>query len=283
MPESKMTVPAQPDKDRYSISELYLVPVYNDRASYEAAFGEQAPPFNPNFPVQKFFVYPIDTDPFVYFGYQNGEIRKMSIPAEAATNVNLPGSYRYPTETPWFGEESTAYVLEFGRKTFLVGTSLVDKGYAEGVLAEMQRDLPGVDITLSEVKAQRPIVIVYPASEPRRRMAFYINGVQRDAALILSNRFSVGIGRPGKWSLVLGEPIFTPDPEPVVSPNAVETPIPVRPLLPNEKLEFNPFSGVMVVKTDTTTEEPNVGDSALLQQVAKDLKAIMKFLDMPEE
>ena len=103
-PISLPAAPPQPDQAYYSVLELALFTPYT-RDSYLAAFGQQAPAYDPSRVIKTWFDSSADTsapanvavykiiaqDPNGNWGFQ-----QMVMPATEAATVNLPGAIVYP-------------------------------------------------------------------------------------------------------------------------------------------------------------------------------------------
>src|SRR5215471_15393890 len=97
-PVSRPVPPVEPNQLAYGISQLALFTSYT-RASYLAAFGVQAPAWDPSRVRKTWFDSTVDTsDPSNVAVYKiiapdqtgNWGIRQMVIPATEAASVNLP-------------------------------------------------------------------------------------------------------------------------------------------------------------------------------------------------
>ncbi|HLX46123.1 MAG TPA: hypothetical protein VKR43_21910 [Bryobacteraceae bacterium] len=106
-PVSIPVTPAQPNLLAYGIQELGLFTSFT-RDTYLAAFGVQAPAWDPNRLTKVWFDSTVDTsDPSNVAVYQivgkdqsgNWTIKQMVIPTSEAATVNLPGAITYPAYT----------------------------------------------------------------------------------------------------------------------------------------------------------------------------------------
>ncbi len=103
-PVSQPVVTAQPNTEFYSIQDLQLFKAYS-RDSYRAAFGVQAPAYDPARVPKSWFDSTVDvSDPSNVAVYRvvaqdpngKGILRQMVMPAQEAATVNLPGTIQYP-------------------------------------------------------------------------------------------------------------------------------------------------------------------------------------------
>ena len=246
IPVSQPVVPAQPGTEFYNIQDLVLFKTYS-RDTYRAAFGMEAPAYDPARVIKTWFDSTVDVShPGNLAVYRvvtqdqkgNGVLQQMVLPAQEAATVNLPGAIPYapyvvtPTLATRGGSvmnpiylslESDAQALMIG----LGGTNL------------QQEDLPSFPAS-------------YPSDEPRRPWYFLVKGVSVNAGALLWTRNAKGVGAPGHWDISAPQPVWVPDPP---APTGEEDTrprraVPVRDLLPNEQL----YTGIMgilgVVRTD---------------------------------
>jgi len=268
-PVSKPVSPAQPSSLAYGISQLALFNTYT-RDSYLAAFGVQAPAWDPSRVRKTWFDSTVDiSDPSNVAVYKiiapdangNWAERQMVIPASEAATVNLPGAVTYPPYTVAPTQTTS-------------GGSAVNPNYLslESDAQALMSALGGTGLLQETGNAVFPIV--YPASEPRRIWDFSVNGILVNAGALLLAQNANGVGAPGHWDLSHGEPVWVPDPAPPSGLNDTRPPrdVPVRDLLPNEKLEPG-LMGVSVVRTDLQNQqgeqngEFTADDRATLQQI----------------
>lgn len=266
---SQPVIPPQPDSLAYGIQDLGLFSSYT-RDSYLAAFGIQAPAWNPAWPAKSWFDSTVDTsnpanvalykvisrDGSGDWGYQ-----QMVLPAQQAAAVNLPGAITYPpyavapTQATRGGAPVNPQYLSLqsdaeALMAALGGTALMDEG----------------------VSTVFPIV--YPPNEPRRVWDFTVNGQSCNAGSLLFLQNANGVGAPGHWNLSETSPVWVPDPPAPTGVGDTRPPVnmPVRDLLPNEKLQTG-LMGVSVVRTDLQQQvDQQAGqftsdDRATLQQI----------------
>jgi hypothetical protein len=269
IPISGPLVPAQPHQLAYGVSQLALFPTYT-RESYLAAFGVQAPAWDPSRVRKTWFDSTVDTsDPanaavykiIALDGTGNWGPRQMLMTATEAAKVNLPGSVTYP-----------AYAVAPAQVTS--GGSPVNPNYLslEADARALLAALGGNGLVQESGNAIFPIV--YPASEPRRIWDFVVNGVLMNAGALLLAQNANGVGAPGHWDTSRGDPAWVPDPAPPTGANDMRPPrdMPLRDLLPNEKLQPG-LMGVSVVRTDLLQQQNiqegqfTADDRATLQQI----------------
>jgi hypothetical protein len=93
-----------------------------------------------------------------------------------------------------------------------------------------------------------------------------------------------GVGRAGHFTLDANHtPLWNFDALPMTSNNLPFYDVPIRPLLSNEKLIANIFSGVMVQRTDKQAPTPSGGgsfsdaDRAALADIQKKVTMLLKL------
>lgn len=268
-PVSQPVIPAQPDLLAYGIQELGLFTSYT-RDSYLAAFGVQAPAWDPSRVKKTWFDSTVDTSsPANVALYniagpnQNGGtwiLLQMILPAAEAATVNLPGAVAYPQYT----------VAPTGTTS---GSAGVDAMYLslESDAQALMTALGGTGLVAETGNAVFPIF--YPANEPRRIWDFYVDGVICNAGTLLSQMNANGIGAPGNWQMTTNGPVWISEPAPTgLNDTRPARPMPVRNLLANEILQTG-LMGVSVIRTDLEQQQSaqsgqfTPDDRATLQQI----------------
>jgi hypothetical protein len=273
VPFSRPIAPIQPNAEFYSIHELALFKTYT-RESYRAAFGVEAPAYDPARPVKSWFdstadmTHPDNVAVYRIVGRdQNNQwtTRQLVLSAREAATPNLTGEIRYapyvvaPTNT-----------LRAGSTIHPVYLSLESE--ARGFMAQFD----GSD--LGDEGESGIFPITYPADEPRRLWYFMYRGRPVNAGALLNSRNRKGMGAPGHWDVSSGEPMWIPDPPAATGADDTRPPreLPIRDLLPNEKLQAT-LLDVTVVRTDKQKEsEQSSGrftaeDRLMLQQIHQKL------------
>jgi hypothetical protein len=165
-------------------------------------------------------------------------LRQMALPAAIAAAINLPGAITYPpyvipptSATRGGSPQNPLYLsLESDARTLIAtlgASGLVDEG------------------------ATVYFPVFYPADEPRRMWAILLNGHQQNVGELLAGRNARGIGSPGHWDTSAGFAVWIPDPPAPIGldDSRPSQPVPVRDLLPNEKIQTG-LMGVSIVRTD---------------------------------
>lgn len=245
----KPVTPAQPDKAQYTGEALQLSPRLT-RPIYEKMFGEQPPPYDPAKRIKRWFFTDVltgSTDQsnamveFQTFNDKTGKFETIAMTNQEAATPNLPGTYVYEK---WVNPPETAAKLQVINGLGNVqtagqnGEAFIDKMILDAVVGEAAKQL-GIAISTAESVVLSPFYIVYGAETRRKMNVILPSGEKLDGADFVKKRFAEGVFAPGKWSLnSANQPVFTAD-VPVTGEQDVrpEIPIPVRSLLPNEKVE----------------------------------------------
>src|SRR6266404_4533333 len=270
-PVSQPVIPPQPNLAVYGTQELALFKDYT-RDTYRAAFGVEAPHWDPSRLKKSWFDSTADrSDPANVAIYKivakdqsgNWAIRQLVMPAQEAGAVNLPGAQVYP---PYVVAPTQA--ARGGSGINPIYLSL--ESDARTLMAEL-----GGQGLVDEVNTS-VFLIVYPADEPRRAWDILFQGHAENAGSLLFNRNTKGIGAPGRWDLSSPTPVWVPAPLPPtgLDDTRPSREMPVRELLPNEKLQTG-LMGVSVIRTDLQQQANELSgqftpdDRATLQQILR--------------
>lgn len=268
-PVSVPVTPPQPNAEIYSIGALGLFQTYS-RASYLAAFGIQAPAYDPSRLIKNWFDSTADTSsPSNVSVYRiagqdasgNWGMPQMVIPASEAATVNLPGAVTYPvyvvapTQATRAGAPVNPDYLSLqsdaqAMMTALSGSNLVDEG------------------------ASPVFAVVYPPGETRRMWDITVKGTVYNVGMLLAAQNASGVGYPGHWDTAGTVVNWIPDPS---APTGVDDtrpprPMPLRSLLPNEQFQFG-LMGVGIIRTDLAAPQAQANgaflpdDRATLQRI----------------
>jgi hypothetical protein len=267
-PVSQPVIPAEPDQLAYGVQALALFASHT-RDSYLAAFGAQAPAWDPSRVTKTWFDTTVDlTNPANVALYKTiglnasgkWDLVQMVLPSVEAALVNLPGSVSYPP-----------YVIAPTQTTS--GGALIDAAYLS-LESDAQALMVELDGSGLMAETGNPVFpILYPANEPRRIWDFTVNGVTCNAGTLLAAENTNGIGAPGNWQPSANGPVWVPEPGPTgLNDMRPARPMPVRDLLPNEELQIG-LMGVSVVRTDLQAQQAAAAgqftpdDRATLQQI----------------
>ena len=247
IPRSQAVAPVQPKQDSYGFNELALFKTYT-RESFRAAFGAEAPAYDPVRLIKSWFDSSADSsDPANVVLYKilapdpKGQwgLRQVVMPASEAGSLNLPGAVKYP---PYVITPTTAVR---GANSGIWPVTLSLKSEAVALLEEL--GLPGLELFDEGEGSVFPIVY---GDEPRRVWYFVYKGLVHGVGGLLSAKNSRGIGAPGHWAV--GDTIeWVPDPPAPTGLSDARPPreMPVRELLPNEKVAMT-LMGPVIVRTD---------------------------------
>jgi hypothetical protein len=246
-PFSRAVTPPQPAKDAYGFEELALFRSFT-RDSFRAQFGTEAPPYDPTRLIKTWFDSTADTsDPAnvaVYKVFARDAkgawgLRQMVLSAAEAATVNLPGAVEYPPYVIAPTRANRAGVSGIWPVTLSLETE------ARALLAELGL----AELPLYDEGAGSAMPVDY-AGDPRRMWNFVYKGVPYSVGGLLASKYRNGVGAPGRWAV--GETIeWIPAPPAPTGLDDTRPPreMPVRDLLPNERIAMN-MMGPMIVRTD---------------------------------
>ena len=261
-PNSVAAALPQPEAAVYTTDALALFKTYT-RNSYLAEFGVQAPAWDPARPAKNWFdsaanaSAPESPRAYTIAGQDqsgNWGFQPMTLTAGDAATVNLPGAVVYPPYQPASTQATRA-------RQSINPVYMVLQADAEAVMAEVG----GNGLFDEGAIAKNPVsypAVNYPMDEPRRMWAFQVKGQQYYAGLLLASKYALGVGWPGHWDFSHGYPLWVsgaPAPTGVMDPRS-PVPMPVRALLPNERLQAGPMGiGVLVARTDLAPAPAGAG------------------------
>lgn len=275
-PISQPAAQAQPAQISYGVESLALFESYT-RESYRAAFGDEAPPWDPSRCTKTWFDSTVEmTAPGRAVAYTvverdeggNWILQPMALSAAEAAMVNLPGAISYPP-----------YVIRPTNATR--GGAPVSPLYLslENEARTLMLELGATGLLDEGINAFAPVF--YPADEPRRMWALIgSGGQQNNAGGLLRMKNAAGVGAPGHWRNSGGKVAWIADP---AAPSGFDDPrppveMPVRGLLPNEELRPGVMGfGVLVYRTDLEQERA-MRNGAFTQEDRKKLDEILRIV-----
>lgn len=279
-PSTPQPKPAPAGQAQYGLSELALFKLWR-RSEFVEAYGSQPPGFNPDFEVGRGFgtersgirikrwydTSVANLPPQTPVAYQvatvgrdgKPQITTLSMTAQEAGTLNLPGQVSYPKYESWDGLRPTrsafVFTAGFQVRNGMVPGWMLDPDLARSLAAEISRDTKKA----AEVKEMQPSGATqhdYDLSDSRRLLVIAVNGLEINAGQLFAQRSkAAGIGSPGKWSIIRepinGVPVDKLVWTPTVMPTgdmetSPECPVPIRPLAPGESLAVSMFGGVVV-------------------------------------
>ena len=253
----------QPAERRYPVASLDLFTQYG-RADYKEKFKQQAPPFDPKRPIQRWFDTTPQTGNVTYTVFAGDKIQQLTITAEAARTPNLPGKYDYPRYT--FGPTKAKTVAPNGLTEGVNPEILVDPAIARSLAQEVVGT--AIEAALLEGWTYEW------ADETRRPFDIEVNGKRHAAFALLKMKYAQGVGAPGHWIATPGGPIWVSEVQPTGETVVAVTPMPIRPLLPNEKLVSGGLFGGYLIERSDVEGEPTGGGGGLTKAQAETLAEI---------
>jgi hypothetical protein len=268
-PVSIPIVPAQPDLLAYGIQELALFANFT-RDSYLAAFGIQAPAWDPSRVRKTWFDSTVDTsDPANVAVYKivgrdatnNYAIKQMILPATEAATVNIPGAITYP-----------AYVVAPSTVT-RAGVGINPNYLSLESDARALMTLSGATGLIDE-GSSAVFPTIYPANEPRRMWDIIFKNEPLNVGLMMLQQNVNGLGAAGSWDWSTSDPqwVAAPAPPTGLDDTGPARDMAVRDLLPNEKFQVG-LMGTSIVRTDLQNQanqqagEFTPDDRATLQRI----------------
>lgn len=276
-PASLPATPVQPDLASYGISALNQFQTWT-RASYLAAFGAQAPSYDPTQATRTWF--DTTSQPGPYSVIQVSGTSAVVVPFAVPVNVtvpNLPGPYQYPA---WVNPSTTVAQMQepgFGPTPFGNAAALCSLADAEAVLAALPA---GASISEESLDAQilwgtetrRQYVLTVP--DGGRFNAAYLRAMMTQQITDPQGNVLGGVGAPGSFTISGNAAIWTLTHDPGLSA-AAAMPVPCRALLPNERFEPGLLgAGVMIVRTDMQQPGSSGFSTAQANWVVQVLQAI---------
>ena len=284
IPISQPVTPAQPEREYYGLQELALFRSYT-RETYRAAFGVEAPPFDPSRVAKAWFDSTADISrPENVAIYKmpsrdssgNWVVRQLVIPAGEAATVNLPGALKYPT---YVIAPTSASRVGPGH---VLDPAPVNPNYLS-LASQAQQISTEIGGTGMVEETLANYAIEYPHDEPRRLWDVVFKGYGVNVGLLLVNRNAKGVGAPGHWNLTGQEPVWVADPPAPTGLDDTRSPreMPIRDLLPNENFQVG-LMGVGVIRTDKAADRAKASgqftaeDRATLQAIYQAVRQLAR-------
>lgn len=290
MPVSLPTPRPQPDASSYPLTELNLFDRLT-RAIYKEKYGEQAPVWDKNRRIQRWFdssaaALPPDEPYIIEYYAQVGGVtmrRKTVITNAEAATPNLPGRFDYPKYVPAPSGAWTDILDSLGKPTgarrYLSNEDL--SHYIDAVMiAQQLQSVKGVDSVSDpfETVMGGPYAYRFDETESRRFWNLRINGDNVvSVGRLLKAKYAFGVGAPGRWICDNNYVQWVSDIPVDVGERDLrpEVPIPQRPLKSNERIiEGSPFSGPLVERTDKSETIAKDDAAAMPGRVAEILKRV---------
>ncbi|MFB3778171.1 MAG: hypothetical protein ACE141_11185 [Bryobacteraceae bacterium] len=264
----------KPDLAQYPLSTLQLFEELT-RDEYEAKYGEQAPPFDPNKPPKLWF----DTSENAgnYTRYTISRDQKVSFLAytmtkELAASVNLPGAYRYPA----YAVAPTDAIVVLASSDGSTVARLPVPAVQLATLDQATELVSSLGGTLSEDLSWFATSVQW-GTETRRMYNIVVNGKTYNAGVLLQQKNANGIGAPGSWvddasglRWVPGKQVTAP-----LDPAVQAVPVPCRTLDADEEIVAG-FGNVPVIrKVAATASAPATTSDEKLEEAIRLIKLFL--------
>lgn len=249
----------QPNQPQYPITALTLFPCYGNRAAYLQATGRQPPPFDPSQPIKGW----ADTAGGTYLYFDNGAasanyVGQMTLTAAQAASINLPGAYTYPAYNA--GPTDAVAVGPYGPIGNVQPNRVCAQADAQAIANEVAALFHGQ--TPAVAQENNGVYHIAYMLDPRREWYVQFGNQAFLAEQLIEQKTAHGIGSPGHWTLASSVPVWIYDaPVIVAPPDAATVPVPIRALLPNERIVHLPGSlfsqqGTWVVERSDLAQAP---------------------------
>jgi len=251
-PTSVPVLPPLPSSATYGPEQLQIFTRFN-RGTYMAKFGQQAPPWDKSKPIKRWFhTGAASTENYLYFNDSAKQLQVMTMSAEEAASINLPGSYDYPA---YVIAPTPATIISMGSRYPVRADVLSAEEDARGLADILQRFLgpvPAIQVRESDSFTGVNLAVDWGA-ETRRAWTVVIGSQAYSVGLLLRTRNLNGVGAPGVWNVKVGlAPTWAP-----ASPGETgeqdirpEVPIPCRALQQNESIRPHPLGPVYIYRND---------------------------------
>lgn len=298
--------PAIPAASFYPLSSLYLLPVYHTREEYEAAYGVQAPPWDPSRPRKHWMDTSASGTTYEYTSYvlvpnlREVETRTFTLSSREASAVNLPGAYRFDPMPPPPPTSAELISPGGGHTQPLSPYLLIEEADATLLVQELGRELPveGHHWNLRERKIDDSVTITWGA-ETRRIWEIVLQPNDHTqpqgasvAAQLWKDRHQRGLlpslgtlpkTAPGHWELHGNHPDWTVDIPGNLgfSDRRDAVPVPCRPLLTDERIEVSGFTNAITVyrgQPDDQAQQPSPAIESRLADIEAKLDRIGQAL-----
>lgn len=287
--------PTQPDKPFYPVDEIANYKRYT-RALFYQEFGQQAPPFDPKFPIKRW----ADTTmteakkrfPIIA---ADGAYSEVELSKADAGFLNLPGLYSFPKYV--IAPTPAVMIGPMGFAGGVPPISLSTKAQADKLAADLNTAVSDARMAPMNFEPYEQALFGFSINwngETRRQFALRFmlpdgaNAAQT-VGILLNQRNAGGEGSPGKWFInAMGGMVWqTTQVETGELDTRPESIIPIRALLGNEKITpvpLTPFGigNVLIFRTDresifnpkTPTGTGSGASDAKLDKVLTDLGLI---------
>lgn len=233
--------PQQPSEAQYPLSALQIVKTYTPE-SYAAEFGAPPPP-NPNVPYKSWFDSTRVDKPgatrYVVGYTSDGKSIFQTIPNAIAARVNFPSRFEYPEYVP--DPTKAVYQLNGTYAGPVDPKDLCDWDTARAIAQEL--GAKGIE----DATPMTGMYVFVPNGETRRELLIqFHDGSSEVAGQLLAEKNRWGVGAAVKvvgnnWELAVENAAVADGPA---------VPVPLRALLPNERISTSLVGISIVVRTD---------------------------------
>ena len=256
------------------------VEYFNNRAEFLAKTGTQAPPFRAGEPIKRWRIMgrPVG-DIYTAYKFLNRDASghpfidsNGNVSIGGAGLLNLPGAYGFPKYADWLKPANSFRLFDFAGTTHRYPIDpelLMTQADAESLAIEIASQSGTGAVAVEEIGA-------HEYSDLRKVFNIRVGDGSRYAAGILFKARSItnGIGSPGLWTVpVNGSPVWTPATTVTGEAETRVIPVPVRELLPGERLQVNLANQIVVVSGEEAAPTSGGGFTAADREMLAALHA----------
>lgn len=273
----------QPSTPSYGFDQLALYPTY-DRASFESKFGVQASAFDPSKPAKAWFDNTVTcvANLGTSFKVQSDSpsdvnFSTMLVPSCDVSKVNLPGVQHFTTFVP--NSVSNVTIGVKGGPQSGVG-ALIQSTLGDALA--LVKEIGDNSLPISHNATAPGSVFAYQTIDATSPVGVYMVGKMNVEQALLT-RNANGVGSPGTWiKQSAGIYVWTPAPPPATGTGAKFMKMPLRDLLPNEKVTLSAMTILgafaQVTRTDLAGPVAPTGDGGFTSQDRSDLQSVLRML-----
>jgi len=249
-----------------ALTDRYQFPLYPDRAAYKAASGQDAPAWNPNYPIKQWFD-PEGGGSYQVYNEQPAApaLVPLTMPVAEAWTVNLPGAMSFPAYVP----EPTPATQQLTLAGHIFPATPIDPStLSTPEQANALAQICGGTVVDPDASPSQFFVVAWNG-ETRRRFKIEFGGnanLTSYVGQILQQQNAKGVGAPGHWDSAqfASGMVWVPDAAPDGAGVTATVPIPIK-LQQGEKLDsvmVGPGISTVVVDQSGVTPPSGVGASA---------------------
>lgn len=278
--------PARPNRPTYGVDDLAMVPTFKTREAFQAFTGEQAPPFDPDAPVKRWYIThavsgPVDAGDLLTLQTYDTRpevpvLRSFRIGGAEAASINLPGAYVYPAAVV---APSGAFYMLNGEKQYVSAQGLATWEDAKRIGVElMAAGYVLAPDSIRELDRVGMFSIGYESDENRRLLHIQIKGELHNVGALMRDQYNEGIGAPGAWSSPdSGIVDWIPAPVRERVSTRGEVPTPMRALENGESWQRLPF-GLQILNAADAAGASEMNEKNMADNVAEIKRGVDKIL-----